>query len=306
MKTSQVNYITADANSAAQRIDNFLVRTLKGVPKSHIYKILRKGEVRVNKKRVKPTYKLQIDDIIRIPPVRQFENTSPKPSNGLIEALQAATLFEDDSMLILNKPAGLAVHGGSGINLGIIEALRSYYPSHSYLELVHRIDKATSGCLMVAKKRSFLRHAQTELRERRVDKTYLALLHGKLRKTIQCHAPLLKTSAQNGEKIVRVHQTGKTAHSIFQSKQKFTAITLSKIRILTGRTHQIRVHAAYQNLPIIGDEKYGVAVPAALPKRMYLHAATLALTLSNGERFSIEAPLDQKFTRALEHLHHDR
>lgn len=304
MINSSVRIIQIDEISETQRIDNFLLRILKGVPRSHIYKIIRKGEVRVNKKRIKATYKLKIDDLVRVPPVKTFDVKKPTPSEQLKDTLKKSIIFEDKIMLVINKPAGIAVHGGSGVNLGVIETLRCIYPENQYLELAHRIDKATSGCLIVAKKRSFLRHIQTEIRERRIQKIYHGLVVGKVNKKIRCEEPLLTISQATGEKIVKVHYTGKSAVSIFTPLKTFTSCSLVNINILTGRTHQIRVHSQFMKHHIIGDEKYGnknqnTDYQKKIGKRMFLHAHSLSFNLNDGTNFKITAPLDDKFKAAI-------
>ena len=310
LQSQSVRIETVTENHLDQRIDNFLHAQLKGVPKSRIYRLLRKGEVRVNKGRVKPEYRLQVGDQVRIPPLRMSDDRdNALPSQSLRKLLASAILYEDDALLVLNKPAGLAVHGGSGFDLGAIEALRAMYPQQSYLELVHRIDRGTSGCLLVAKKRSILRHLQQELREGKTHKRYLALVQGswnKNRKTVS--APLKRNPPDTGERFVRVSKDGKESITHFEVQQKFTAATLLAVTLETGRTHQIRVHCQFSGHPLAGDEKYGdVAFNQAMRakglKRMFLHAWQIEFASPDGQWWQFEAPLPtelQDFLRELD------
>ncbi len=243
-----------------QRLDNFLLRELKGVPRSRIYRMLRKGEVRVNGGRARPEQRLVAADEVRLPPVR-LESAPGRPArlpDTLQAQLAAAIVHEDERMLVLDKPSGIAVHGGSGLSFGVIEALRIMRPEAS-LELAHRLDRETSGCLIIAKTRPALRTLHALLREGAVTKQYTALLAGKWqlgRKTIE--APVMTNLRQGGERVVKVHAEGKQARSIFSPQRKFgTLATLMDVNIETGRTHQIRVHAAFAGHPVAGDDKYG-------------------------------------------------
>lgn len=282
-----------------QRLDNFLITFLKGVPKSHIYRIVRKGEVRVNKGRVEINYRLKTGDIVRVPPVRIAERSEEVfvPTN-LKEALQHSILYEDDGFLIVNKPAGFAVHGGSGVSSGIIEGLRLLRPEAKFLELVHRLDKDTSGCLVIAKKRSALRAFHAIFRDNQVKKTYIALLSGQWKKKqFVVNAPLLKNVAKGGERMVTISREGKEAETVFTRLQQFKEATLVEAVPKTGRTHQIRVHALHLGHPIIGDERYGHDDVNAIfrqkgYKRMFLHAKMLAFSHPvTGEKMNIYAPL---------------
>ncbi len=309
MSTS-VQLVTIDEGHEGQRIDNFLLTHLKGVPKSRIYRILRKGEVRINKKRAKPTQRLLIGDVVRIPPIRMSEEDEPpKASQGNLERLEQSILYEDKQLLIINKPSGMAVHGGSGINLGVIEMLRQLRPEAKFLELVHRLDRDTSGCLMVAKKRSTLRSLHEMLREGRIDKIYCALLrggwHGEEKRV---DVPLQKNTLQSGERMVRVHEEGKEALTTFYPMQRFSAATLVKVDLGTGRTHQIRVHSQYIRKPIAGDEKYGDPQFNAKMreyglKRLFLHAEELRFIHPASEvTLVVSAPLDDELKSVLEKL----
>lgn len=285
-----------------QRLDNFLITLLKGVPKSRIYRIIRKGEVRVNKGRVEVNHRLKTGDIVRIPPVRIAERSEEVfvPTN-LKDALQHSILYEDDGFLIVNKPAGFAVHGGSGVSSGIIEGLRLLRPEAKFLELVHRLDKDTSGCLVIAKKRSALRAFHAIFRDNQVKKTYIALLSGQWKKKkLVVNAPLLKNIAKGGERMVMVSSAGKEAETVFTCLTAFAESTLVEAAPKTGRTHQIRVHALHLGHPIVGDERYGrddvnLAFKQKGYKRMFLHAQTLAFSHPlTGVAMKITAPLPQQ------------
>lgn len=306
----KVRSITAGEEDAGQRLDNFLFRTLKGVPKSHVYRLLRTGQVRVNKKRAKPDYRLEEGDELRLPPVRQEEKAAPgKPPHWQQEAMQAGILFEDERILVVNKPAGMAVHGGSGVSFGVIETLRVLRPESPGLELAHRLDRDTSGCLIVAKRRSAVRPLHAAFRDGSVEKHYLALLaHPWEGGSREVNAPLEKNQVEGGERIVKVSREGKEAKSLFTPLQKFTGSALADVRIYTGRTHQIRVHASYIDHPVAGDDKYGdreanKLLRAAGLKRMFLHAHRLSFPHpETGERLSLAAPLDDELQGVIKSL----
>jgi len=292
---------------AGQRIDNFLRNQLKGVPKTLIYRILRKGEVRVNKGRIKPEYKLQAGDLVRVPPLRLAERDEPAPlAQGLLERLEAAIVYEDKALIVLNKPAGIAVHGGSGLSYGVIEALRQLRPDAKELELVHRLDRDTSGLLMVAKKRSMLRHLHQELRGDGVDKRYMALVRGRWETgKKQVSAPLLKNTLRSGERMVEVTDEGKEALTLFRVLRRFGDFaTLVEARPVTGRTHQIRVHARHAGHAIAGDSKYGDEdfsreIRELGGKRLFLHAYGLKVPLPDGGELNLEAPVDEVWSQTL-------
>jgi len=308
--TSAVQLLEVAPEYAGQRIDNFLRTQLKGVPKTLVYRILRKGEVRVNKGRVKPEYKLQAGDVVRVPPLRLAERDEPAPlAQGLLERLEAAIVHEDKALIVLNKPAGLAVHGGSGLSFGVIEAFRQLRPDAKDIELVHRLDRDTSGLLMIAKKRSMLRHLHEALRGDGVDKRYQALVRGSWPTSKkQVSAPLLKNTLRSGERMVEVDPEGKEALTLFRVLRRFGEFaTLVEASPVTGRTHQIRVHAKHAGHAIAGDPKYGDEtftreIRELGGKRLFLHAYALRITLPDGGELSLEAPVDQMWSETLERL----
>lgn len=308
---SKVQLVTISDDMAGQRIDNFLRTRLKNVPKSLIYRIVRKGEVRVNKKRIKAEYKLQGGDVVRIPPVTVPESDQPvapiSTKLDKVAALADCILYEDDHFLVLNKPSGTAVHGGSGLKFGAIEALRALRPEAHFLELVHRIDRDTSGLLMVAKKRSALRALQAQFREKTVRKSYFALVMGAWdAKCRLVNAPLLKNEVNS---IVRVNPKGKPSQTRYQIVERFgERATLVKASPITGRTHQIRVHCQYMKHPIAWDDRYGdprfdaYTAQTGL-KRLFLHAETIHFTHpSTGEAMSLSAPMEAALQSCLEKL----
>ncbi|MDD7805744.1 MAG: 23S rRNA pseudouridine(955/2504/2580) synthase RluC [Endozoicomonas sp. (ex Botrylloides leachii)] len=307
---SAVRLITISAKDAGQRLDNYLFRVLKGVPKTRIYRIIRKGEVRVNKKRARALYRLQEEDCIRIPPIRlsEQEGKSRVPltvSSRLLDAI----VYEDDALIIINKSSGIAVHGGSGISYGVIEALRQLRGEDKNLELVHRLDRETSGCLMIAKKRSMLRYIHEQLQKREgVDKIYHALVQGRWPSTrLLVKAPLQKNTLRSGERMVQVHVDGKPAKTAYQVLERLRGATLIKASPLTGRTHQIRVHCLHAGHAIIGDHKYGSDIVNQQfkregVKRLFLHAASLRLTLPSGKVIKVDAPLPDDLQAALKQL----
>ena len=308
--TPGVRLVEVAPEFAGQRIDNFLITYLKGVPKTLIYRILRKGEVRVNKGRIKPEYKLQAGDVVRVPPVRVPERDEPVPvAQGLLQRLEAAIVHEDKGLIVLNKPAGIAVHGGSGLSFGVIEAFRQLRPDAKELELVHRLDRDTSGLLMIAKKRSMLRHLHEQLRGDGVDKRYMALVRGNW-PTVQkqVRAPLLKSNLRSGERMVEVNEEGKEALTLFKVLRRFGDFaTMVEARPITGRTHQIRVHALHAGHCIAGDPKYGDEdfsreIRDLGGKRLFLHAYALTVPLPDGGELKLEAPVDEMWAKTVERL----
>ena len=311
----QVSFVTISEENEAQRIDNFLITYLKGVPKSMIYRILRKGEVRVNKKRIKPEYKLAIGDQVRIPPIRISEKTVPEISTKLnkVADLEKAIIYEDDVILAINKPSGIAVHGGSGLSFGVIEGLRALRPEAKFLELVHRIDRETSGILLIAKKRSALKSLHEQLRLKQMQKNYLALVKGNWPsecKVVQ--APLLKNVLKNGERVVKVNAEGKPSETRFKVEERFGFATLVKASPVTGRTHQIRVHTQYANHPIAFDDRYGDSQFDALLadsklNRLFLHAANVKFIHPKTlQEMQLNAPLDDVLQNCLTKIRDDK
>jgi len=304
-----VKFVEITSEHSDQRIDNYLFTLLKGVPKSRIYRIIRKGEIRINGSRIKPDYKLNEGDKIRIPPVRIAEREAfILPSKKLQYLLEKNILYEDDALLVLNKPSGLAVHGGSGIKFGLIEALRLIRPKTDYFELAHRIDRETSGCLIVAKKRSTLRYLQEQMRNRRISKVYRALATGKWPRGIKrIDLPLMAFEQKTGEKIVRVNPKGKKSVTIFSVMKRYRNFTLLEASLETGRTHQIRVHAQHIGCPLAGDSKYGLDdinkdIRKSGLKRMFLHAFKIGFSLPCGKNIFIEAPMPSDLSEHLMEL----
>ena len=294
--------------AGGQRIDNYLVKLLKGVPKSHVYRILRSGEVRVNGGRAKPDYRIQTGDELRIPPVRVAERTA-KAAPPVSAALERAVLLEDEHVLALNKPPGLAVHGGSGVSFGVIEQLRGQRPQARFLELVHRLDRDTSGVLLLAKKRSALTGLHEQLREGQVKKYYLVLVKGKWRNQKQVvRLNLHKYLLASGERRVAVKDEGQESHTVFELQRAWQDYSLLRAELKTGRTHQIRVHLAHLGFPIAGDDKYGdVELNKQLArsglKRMFLHAARVAFRHpSGGAKVVVEAPLPPELQKFIDSL----
>ena len=301
--------VSVSADEAGQRIDNFLARHLKGVPKSHIYRILRRGEVRVNSGRIQARYKVCAGDTVRIPPVRVAEQTGNGATGRSGPRLAPYILFENARCLVINKPAGMAVHGGSGLSFGVIEALRAERPDAHFLELAHRLDRETSGCLLLARRRSFLRAFHEQQRSGTVRKVYLALVAGRWEGgACTVDAPLRKNQMQGGERMVRIDADGKRAVSVFTPLTCYRDATLVEVELLTGRTHQIRVHAAHQGHPLAGDEKYGDRAFTQRMRehglrRMFLHAYRLSfIDPADDEEISVTAPLDTSLQAVLDSL----
>jgi 23S rRNA pseudouridine955/2504/2580 synthase len=284
----KARWIVVGEESEAQRIDNFLLRELKGVPKSHVYRVLRSGEVRVNSGRVKPDYRLQVGDRVRIPPVRLSERrASARP-------LDLPIAFEDASLLVIDKPSGIAVHGGSGVSFGVIESLRAARPQAKFLELAHRLDRDTSGLLILCKKRSALVELHRMLREGEVHKTYLAVVKGALaKKSLELRESLHKYVTASGERRVTVQPEGRAALTRVKRLKTSKDFSLLEVELLTGRTHQIRVHLAHAGHPIVGDDKYGdFALNRQVKQRLLLHAAKLVFRHpSTGEPITLESPV---------------
>lgn len=317
MKTEQqpVRFVTITPENEGQRIDNFLRTQLKSIPKSMIYRILRKGEVRVNKKRVKPEYKLLCRDEVRIPPVRMAEKVEADLSAKLnqVAKLAKCIIFEDEYLLALNKPSGIAVHGGSGLSFGVIEGLRALRPEAKFLELVHRLDRDTSGILLVAKKRSALRSLHEQLRSKTIQKDYLALVKGQWSSHCkEVKAPLMKNILQSGERIVKVSVEGKPSETRFKVEERFAHATLVRASPITGRTHQIRVHTLHAGHPIAFDDRYGdkqfdSSLSGTKLNRLFLHAIQLRIKHpTSGELLVFNAPMDDILTSCLQQLRNQK
>lgn len=311
--TPKVKQLSIEPEFAGQRLDNFLINLLKGLPKSRLYRIIRKGEVRVNKGRIKPDYRIRAGDVIRIPPLRlsaDFSANSSEEASALAKAktkfsakisekLLTQIIFEDDGMLVLNKPSGMAVHGGSGLSFGVIEALRILRPDCPHLELVHRLDRETSGCLMIAKRRSTLRWLHELLRTGQIEKRYWALVKGDWRGGKVVSEPLKKNQLSSGERIVKVNADGQEALTAFRVLKSYTGTKIPKATLMeaspiTGRTHQIRVHAEFVGSPVAGDEKYGDELFNREMKkqglsRLFLHAVSISLPLPRPGRGNLES-----------------
>src|SRR5579862_3093090 len=305
---SAVERRTITAEEAGQRIDNWLMRHFKTVPRSRVYRLLRKGEVRVNRKRIDAEYRLAAGDELRLPPVRIEPSSEPgRPSTSLQALIERAVIHQDKHLLVIDKPAGVAVHGGSGMSYGVIEALRASRPRET-LELVHRLDRDTSGCLAVARDRSTLTALHALIRNGGMHKTYLALVAGSWQLgTKRIDAPLATDNRQHGERHVRVAQAGKDSVSVFKPVQFFGSLaTLVEVDIPTGRTHQIRVHASYAGHPLLGDDKYGdrarnADLKSAGLKRTFLHAQSVAFEWpGSGVPFHARAPLPSELAAVLD------
>lgn len=303
-----VRHLRVAADTAGQRVDNFLLAQLKGVPRSLVYRLLRRGEVRVNKGRVKPHQRLSAGDDVRIPPLRTAATTAAgAPPAALAATLAGRILYEDQSLLVLDKPAGVAVHGGSGVAHGVIEGLRAARPGQA-LELVHRLDRETSGCLLVAKRRSALRCLHAALRAGAVGKRYRALLLGPLAGPVQrVDLPLAKNQLQGGERMVQVDDAdGKPALTVFRRIAAYGGMTLVDVELHTGRTHQIRVHAAAIGAPVAGDDKYGRPEHRAQARglglsRLFLHAAELRFRpCEDADPITVTAPLPEALAAAIQ------
>jgi len=306
---ASVRFVEIGTDDDGQRLDNYLLRILKGVPKTRIYRGLRKGEFRINKGRVKADYRVRSGDVLRVPPIRTPAPTEiPTVPGYWVDQLRRRMVFEDPGLLVVDKPSGLAVHGGSGLNFGLIECLRQMRPEDRRLELVHRLDRDTSGLIMVARKPAVLRELHRLLRSDKVDKRYLALVAGKWPRNLKVvDAPLEKNVVQSGERMVRVSKEGKRSVTQFSVVERLSGATLIEARPVTGRTHQIRVHAQHAGFSLLGDPKYNDPGSDALClqlglKRLFLHAHSLAFTLPDSGRISVQAPLDENLEFILNKL----
>lgn len=308
---SNVEQVVIGEGNEGQRIDNFLITRLKGMPKSRIYRLLRKGEVRVNKKRIDAAYRLNKGDIVRLPPMVLNEKAKEvPPSKSTMAQLKDRIIYEDDYFLIINKPSGMSVHGGNTVRVGVVEALKHMYPKLTQLELGHRLDAETTGCLVLAKRKRILREFHSLLREGKVTKIYWALTQGVWKKTeLKVDVPLQKDFRAGGKHVVEVHGAGKHALTVFHPKQTFSSLaSLMEVKLYTGRTHQIRVHAQHQGHPLAGDDRYGDAEFNKLMrqkglKRLFLHAVSIEFTLpSLDHRIRVTAPMDSELQTIINSL----
>ena len=303
-----VCFLEVSEEESGQRLDNYLLRPTAGVPKTRIYRAIRKGEVRVNKGRCKVDYRVQAADVVRVPPLSVGESPPPsKPSSAWGKRLRSAVLLDNSDLLVINKPPGMAVHGGSGVRLGLIESLRVMYPQERYLELVHRLDRDTSGLVLIAKNARVLRELHAQLRANQVDKVYWACTVGKwpaYQRSVS--APLAKAHAPSGERTVRVSTNGKRSRTEFKVIERFQQASLLEVKPISGRTHQIRVHVQHVGHPILGESKYMCEKSQELTvsiglKRLFLHAKSLSFELS-GEHFELNCPIDQELESVLARL----
>ena len=306
--SKKVQFIRVLEPQQGQRIDNFLIRHLKGVPRSRIYRLVRRGEVRINKKRCKPAQKLETGDEVRIPPFWGITAVPPKPIGlGMQQLLEKSVLFENDEVLVINKPAGLAVHGGSSIRLGLIEALRQINPQWPELELAHRLDRDTSGCMIISKNTLFLRYIHRKFKEKSIKKQYLALVHGKWPKgLLEVQAPLLKHSASSNESMVYIDDSGKPSLTRFRVIRRHQDSTLIEASPVSGRKHQIRAHCKHVGHPVVGDRKYllkGFKSPLCNVKTLCLHANKITFMMPGRNKSTeVEAPIDPTMASVLDKL----
>ena len=307
-QNKKVQFLRILESQQGQRIDNFLIRYLKGVPRSRVYRLIRRGEVRINKKRCKPAQKLQINDEVRIPPFSGATTTQPvKPGSVMEQLLENSVLFENDEMLVINKPAGIAVHGGSNVRLGLIEALRQIKPQWRDLELAHRLDRDTSGCLIISKNNLFLRYIHNKFKVKSVHKEYLALVHGEWPDGLsKIEAPLLKNHLSSKERIVTVRADGRSSLTRFEVIRKLNESTLIKALPVSGRKHQIRAHCKHAGHPIVGDRKYALKAfntSFVNIKTLCLHASKIKFLLQGESEFiEVEAPVDKAMANAISEL----
>ncbi len=306
---TQVQYLEVGNDHEGQRLDNYLIRLLKGLPRSRVYRLLRKGEIRVNARRAKPDTRLHAGDQLRLPPVRLGQTTESR-SKYIEENILKTIIYENKLMLIINKPSGMAVHGGSGISAGVIESLRRVRPHDSNLELIHRLDRGTSGCLMIARKRSWLKRVQAELhRKEHLKKSYLAVVHGRWPKHLQeINAPIRRSVLQSGERVCRVDKAGKASLTRYRLVACGAGLSVLEVMPVTGRTHQIRVHCRYAGCPVVGDDKYGFedrdgVLRARGFQRLMLHASRLDIpSLDDQPAIKVEAPRDEQMNRIIERI----
>ena len=303
-----VCFLKVSEEESGQRLDNYLLRNTSGVPKTRIYRAIRKGEVRVNKGRSKVDYRVQATDVVRVPPLSRGESpATSKPSSAWEKRLRNAVLLDNSELLVINKPPGMAVHGGSGVRLGLIESLRVMYPQARYLELVHRLDRDTSGLVLIAKNARVLRELHAQLRANQMDKVYWACTAGKwpaYQKSVS--APLAKAHAPSGERMVRVSPNGKRSRTEFKVIERFQQASLLEVKPISGRTHQIRVHVQHVGHPILGESKYlsdesGEVTQRVGLKRLFLHAKYISFKLFD-EHYELNCPIDQELDSVLARL----
>lgn len=304
----QVTFLEVSTEESGQRLDNYLLRNAQNVPKTRVYRAIRKGEVRVNKARSKPDYRVQEGDLVRVPPLAVTERPdAARPSAAWERRIREAVVLDNADLLAINKPTGLAVHGGSGVRQGLIESLRTLFPEQRYLELVHRLDRDTSGIVLIAKNARTLRELHEQLRADRVDKVYWALVAGKwpaYQKSVS--APLAKRHTASGERIVKVAADGKKAKTEFKVLERLPSASLLEVKPISGRTHQIRVHSQHVGHPILGDSKYhndtSEDITSSLGlKRLFLHAKSISFRVS-GQRYALECPLGDELEAVLARL----
>lgn len=306
-----VQLIDVSEHADGQRLDNFLLSRLKGLPKSHLYRLIRKGEIRINKKRCKPDSRLAIGDVVRVAPLRlSAQEPAAMPGASLVQLLESSVLYEDDDLLAVNKPAGLAVHAGSGLRIGLIEALRAMAGEGQFRELVHRLDKDTSGCILVAKNGKVLKLLQADLKQKVMEKSYQALVHGVWPQDLnEVNVSLQKHQPHAGERIVTVQTDGKASLTRFRLLQAFASASLVEAMPVTGRTHQIRVHCQYAGHPIIGDSKYTFdrRHDFASVRHLNLHAARLSFRHPvSGQSMTVAAPLRDEMKSLIERLNEEK
>ena len=306
---NKVSFLTTDANHVGQRVDNFLIAKIKGVPKTLFYRLLREGQIRVNKKRTKPDYRMLMGDVVRLPPLRFMLKEKVSPHEELKTFLMSRIVYEDEHLLVLNKPSGMSVHAGSKESFGVVEAMQSIKPEYKQLQLAHRLDRDTSGCLVFAKNRQVLQEIQELFRAHQVKKIYLALTKGQWKKN-EYHVtlPLMKKELGGSKELVCVDPEGKSAVTDFMPVHQYKEASLVQVTLQTGRTHQIRVHAAYYKHPVAGDDKYGdrafnKRLQEVGLRRLFLHAEKIEFTVESiAKKISCVAPLDESLQAVISRL----
>lgn len=306
--TDTVQFKAVEADEAGRRLDNYLLSLAPGVPRSRIYRAIRSGEVRINKGRIAASYRLKTDDIVRVPPLRVPSKNKVTAGSKARQSLLDSIIEKHKAYYVLNKPSGWAVHGGSGISLGVIETLRQALPAEHYLELVHRLDRSTSGCLLIARKRAFLREMHRQIREDEVGKNYLMLVKGHWHHGRHiCEVPLKTEERRSGERYVMPHPHGKYCRTDFEFLDHFSGVSFLRATLHTGRTHQIRVHCAHLGYPVLGDDRYGDEdledfSKKLKVKRLCLHASSLSFEYPEGNPVQFDAPLGSELTKLIDRL----